>query len=135
MNASNKKINQFLRDRIQGAQLDAQGAIGIKMPHLPKIKIEVTQGSDVCHLYANVTHLAENADESILYTMLEMNQFGRPLHNCWLALNPKTRMVSLCQNLYIPHSDAVIFNRVLDSFMLMLEKIPDKLNLQHEAAH
>jgi len=130
MTESNKKINQFLGGRIQGAQLDSQGAIGIKLPHLPMIAIEVTQGSDICHLYANITSLAENEDESILYAMLELNQFGRPLHNSWLALNPKTRMVSLCQNLYIHQTDSVIFNGALDSFMLILEKIPDMLNLQ-----
>jgi hypothetical protein len=133
MSESISKINQFLAELIHGAKLDMYGAIEIQRSDHSVINIEVTKDSDVCHLYANVVSFHENEDESTFYTALEMNRFGRPLHNCWLALNSETRMLSLCHNLYIPLTDSAFFNQTLDNFMRTLAETKIKFNNQPEA--
>jgi hypothetical protein len=132
MSESISKINQFLSERIDGAKLDMYGAIEIQRSDHCVINIEITKDSDVCHLHANVASFREDEDESILYTALEMNRFGRPLHNCWLALNSETRMLSLCHNLFIPLTDSAFFNQTLDNFMRTLAEVKIKLHDQTE---
>ena len=127
MSESISKINLLLGEYLPGAKLNIDGAIGIQRPDLPLINIEVTKNSDVCHLYANVMTLQDEEDESILFVILEMNRFGRPLHNCWLALNSENRTISLCHNLYIPVTDSAIFNQALDNFMIALKEVKIKL--------
>lgn len=111
------KINQYLSNRIPGAKLDANNAIGIQQEDLSVISLEVEKSGGVCHLYAQIATPTESDIEPVLYAALEINQFSLPLRNCWLAIDPGTGTLTLCHNIYIPMSNNNIFDAGLDNFL------------------
>jgi len=115
------QVNHWLQERAPGAELDADGVAGLQRDAQTVVVLEVPAGGEVCHLYAPVAPLPEEAIAPALTAALELNRFGRPLGGCWLAWDPDVHMLTLCHNLHVPATDALAFNNTLDNFIDSLD--------------
>ena len=112
-----EKINEFLRPRIPNDLLGEYGSITLEKINHPPITLDITNNSEVCHLYAPLPSLPYDDLEALFIQALELNSYGIPLGGCWLAWEDELNMLCLRYDFNLTRGDQVSFQNTIQNFI------------------